>query len=146
MREDGNAPLLVDGCDRFRDREVHGDGLGHPQAEDVATVGGNFHPGDNIEGVAVTLAVSPQAGIQGVVVGNGNHIQVAAFSDIIQHLLGGGDAIAGVGMDVDISSACQLLYSIHLFAFNLKPPRVLLYVFSFTLLSHNPIAPVISER
>lgn len=48
----------------------------------------------------MTLVVGPQAGIEVVVVGDGNHVEMPTSGDHVQHLGGGGQAVAGARVNV----------------------------------------------
>ncbi len=105
MRQDGKAALLMDGRCRFRHRHLLRDRLCHPQSQHMAFNGRYFHAGDHIKRIPGAPFISPQAGIQHIMIGDRNHIQMAATGHIIQHLPHRRHAITGAGVHVYIRAA-----------------------------------------
>jgi hypothetical protein len=109
MRQDGDAALFMNCRDGFLHRHAFGDGLGDPQGDNMAFARGDLDAGDDVERVVRPVRICPQAGVQYVMVGDGNHIQATPFFHIVQDLLHCRKAIAGFGVHVDIGAACQLV-------------------------------------
>ncbi len=65
----------------------------------------HFDAGDDVERVALALVAGPQAGVEYVVVGDGDHVQRAAAGDVVQHGARGRGAVAGAGVDVQVGAS-----------------------------------------
>ena len=100
VRQHGNPVLRVDGRRRLRQRQPLWDRLSHPQRQHVPLGARHFYTWYDVKGVKVALLVCPQASLNPVVVGDGDHVQLAVFGGEIQHLARGRDAVAQRGMHV----------------------------------------------
>lgn len=105
MRQDSDATLFMDGSCRFHHRHFLRDRLCHPQSYHMALNGRYFHAGDHIKRIPGALFIGPQAGIQHIMIGDCNHIEMAATSHIIQHLPRRRHAVAGASVHVNIRAA-----------------------------------------
>lgn len=105
MRQHGYPTLLVNCRRRFSNGHPFGNRLRHPQRQDVPPNRRHFHTGDDVERILSALFVSPQTGVEHVVIGNRNHVKTAATRYAIKNLLRGGNAIAGTGMYVHVRAA-----------------------------------------
>ncbi len=82
----------------------------------MAFTGCHFNTRDDVERVMSPVCVSPQTGIQYIVIGNRNYIQATPLFDIAQHLLDSTQPVAGFGVHVDIGAPGELLYFQDLYA------------------------------
>lgn len=69
----------------------------------------HFHAWQDVERIAMALLVGPQAGIQHIVIGDGDHVEMPAASDMLQYLCGGRQAIAGASVQVQVSASSEQL-------------------------------------
>lgn len=100
--KDCHAALLVDGGDCIFECHAFGDGACDPQREDMAFGAGDFHAGDDVEGIVVAVFVCPQAGVHRVVVGDGDDIERSHAGDVVKDFFDGVKAIAGGGVHVNV--------------------------------------------
>ncbi len=108
MCQNSEAALFMNRGDGFSYRHAFGNGLGNPQTDDMPAARGDFHTGDNIERVAITLLISPQTGIQHIVIGDGDDVQITPVGNALQNLSSGCEAIAGTGVHVNIGTTSEL--------------------------------------
>lgn len=59
----------------------------------------------------MSLVVRRQAGVKAIMIGDSDHIQVAALCDMLQNVAEAVNAIAGSGMDVQIGAPVQVRLS-----------------------------------
>lgn len=83
----------------------------------MPTARGNFHAGNDVERVMVTLLICPKAGIQHVMIGNGDDIQITSAGNTFQDLSSGCKPIAGTGVHVNISATSELRHFHETFLF-----------------------------
>lgn len=81
----------------------------------MAVRAGNFNAGYDVERVLGTPLIGPQAGIEHIVIGDGDDIEHPLFSHVIQEFLHGCRAVTGGGMHVEIRFTQQIVNLIHVF-------------------------------
>ena len=102
MRQYSDAALFMDGSGGFGQRHQHGNRLPDPQRQDMPLSAGNFDTRHNVKGILCAPFAGPQTRVQGVMIGDGDDIQMAQPGNMVQNLLHGGKAIAGGGVHVEI--------------------------------------------
>jgi hypothetical protein len=100
MRDHRQPALFVNGSSGLCQREAGWDRLSHPQREDVAVGAGHFYARHNLKRILSLLGAGPQAGFDAVMVGDGDHIELAVLGGVIEHLAGAGESIAQIGVHV----------------------------------------------
>ncbi len=110
MRQYRQAILFVNRGSGLGQREITRHRLSHPQAQHVPLPAADFHPRHNVEGVVVTVGIRPQAGLQRIVVGHGDHIQPPLNRHVIEQFLNGWKTIAGDRMHVQVSPPAALSF------------------------------------
>lgn len=83
MGQNRNAALFMDGGGGLFDRHAFGDRLCDPQGDHMAFTGGHLDTGNDVEGVMSPVGISPQAGVEYIMIGNRNYIQPAPVFDVI---------------------------------------------------------------
>lgn len=64
----------------------------------------DFHAGDDVKGIAVTMLISPQAGAHLVVVGDSDDIQRPHAGDMPKYIPYTMETVAGGGMHMNIGT------------------------------------------
>lgn len=107
MRQNCDAILLMDRRYGFGKGQVFRDRFGHPQAEDMTVGRGHFDAGNDVKRIAVTVVIRPQAAVEHIVIGDRNHVQLAVLRNEIERVLRGSDAVAEIGMDMQIGASVE---------------------------------------
>jgi hypothetical protein len=84
--------------------------FGNPQCQYMPVGAGYFDTGNNFKRVVMLLAVGPQARFETVMIGDSDNIQVTALGNVIQHLAHSGVSVTDGGMNVQVSSSCQVFH------------------------------------
>jgi hypothetical protein len=58
----------------------------NPQAKHVAVPAADLDPRHDLEGIAAAAFVSPQAGVQCVVIRDGDHVEASLGGHVVQHV------------------------------------------------------------
>ena len=113
VRQNRHAILIVNGgCGIFQGH-IRRDRMLHPQRQYVPVAAADFETRHNIKGILVAVSISPQAGINDIVIGDGDDIQMGMFGDVVEHLVNGRKAVAIRRVDVHICHTCPLLVCVH---------------------------------
>lgn len=107
MRQNCDAILLMDRGDCLGKGQVFGDRFGHPKTKDMAIRRGHFDAGNDVKRIAVTVVIRPQAAVEHIVIGDRNHVQLAVLGNEIERVLRGSDAVAEIGMDMQIGASVE---------------------------------------
>jgi hypothetical protein len=103
---DGDAALIVDLGDRRAHRPERLDLGLDPQREQVAAEGRHLLADDHFEReAAVARHRSPgDCGIDALVIGDGNHVELARARDVIEDLDDAGGPVGGEGVDMQVGA------------------------------------------
>ncbi len=102
MRQHRQPAQFMNRGGGFCQRQTRFHRLCDPQRQHMTIAAADFQPRDNLKRIAGTMFIGPQAGIQRIMIGNGDHVQTAPRRHIIQKLADGGAAIAGGGVHMNI--------------------------------------------
>jgi len=109
MDGDRQAALLVDLADGPVQRAPHGNGLIDEERQQVAMQGRDLAAGNHIESILVGQLQCLVAARQPVVIGDGDHVQVGAIPDVVEHLSDGSRPIVQGRVHVEVGFAHEIL-------------------------------------
>jgi hypothetical protein len=104
---DRDAPLIVDGMDRGRGRHAGRDVALEKEAENVPLAARHLFADDHSGRTPTTGGVvrSAEGPLNGVMVGDGDHVQAGIGHHLVNDLLGSGPTITETGMDMKVGTA-----------------------------------------
>jgi hypothetical protein len=101
--EDGKTACFVDRSHGVFKVHVFGDGLCHPQRQDVPIAAVDLNTRNNVEGILILVGVGPQARLHDIVICDGNGGQFGAMlGNVVQQITNRQHTIAGCCVHVEI--------------------------------------------
>jgi hypothetical protein len=113
MRQDSDATLLMDSGGSLCQGHPRWNKLCHPQRQHMTIGAADFDTGYDVKRIVGTVIISPQAGFNRVMIGNGDDIQRTHSRDMAQHFTDTVKTIAGSGVHVNIGAASEILMTAH---------------------------------
>src|SRR5262249_58720802 len=104
---DGDAPLLPDRVDGSRCRQARPYTLLHEESQNVTVPAGDLFADDHVRSSAKWCCVvgGSQRALDGVVVGDRDHVEIAHRDEVIDHGARAGPAVAVARVNMEVCSA-----------------------------------------
>lgn len=107
--QDRDTAGLANGRHGVHQVHISGYGRCNPEREDMASAAGYLHTGDDVERVALFLFIGPKRRIEGIMVGDGDDIEMRLVAgDVVKQVADGACAVAGGGVHVQVGITVML--------------------------------------
>ena len=115
VRDDCDATLLLDGEDGIGGAHAGEDLLFEEQTDDVSFSGGDLLSDDDVEAVLLSERLRVKRALDGVVIGDGDDIEVRAVLHVLHDLRDARETVAVVRVDMNIRLAPSVRHAIESF-------------------------------